>query len=60
MASYEAFDPAVEINGQTVLTIVEEAMGKFSDEYRERALTALDAEGITDRRPTSGTHNRPG
>ncbi|EMA27703.1 hypothetical protein [Haloarcula japonica] len=48
MASYDAFDPAVEINGQTVLTIVEEAMGKFSDEYRKRALAALAAEGITE------------
>jgi hypothetical protein len=48
MASYDAFGRTVEINGQTVLTIVEEAMGKFSDEYRERALAALDEEGITE------------
>lgn len=51
MATYEAFDRGVEINGQTVLTIVEEAMGKFSDEYRERALAALADEGISDPDP---------
>ncbi|MDS0223073.1 hypothetical protein NDI54_17135 [Haloarcula sp. S1AR25-5A] len=48
MASYDAFDRAVEVNGQTVLTIVEEAMGTFSEEYRDRALAALAQEGITD------------
>jgi len=51
MATYEAFDRGVEVNGQTVLTIVEEAMGRFSDEYRDRALDALAAEGITDPDP---------
>lgn len=48
MATYEAFDQGVEVNGQTVLTIVEKAMGRFSDAYQERALQALAAEGITD------------
>ncbi|OYR81332.1 hypothetical protein DJ72_11045 [Halorubrum distributum] len=51
MAAYEAFDRGVEVNGQTVLTIVEEAMGRFSDAYRERALRALAAEGMTDPDP---------
>jgi hypothetical protein len=51
MATYEAFDHGVEVNGQTVLTIVEEAMGRFSEEYQERALQALAAEGITDPAP---------
>jgi hypothetical protein len=51
MVTYEAFDRNVEINGQTVLTIVEEGMGRFSEAYRERAVTALAAEGITDPAP---------
>lgn len=51
MASYEAFDRDVEINGETVLTIVEKGMGKFSEAYREQALHALADEGITDPAP---------
>ncbi|SEG63703.1 hypothetical protein [Halobellus limi] len=51
MVSYEAFDQDVEINGQTVLTIVNEGMGKFSAAYQERALNALADEGITDPEP---------
>lgn len=51
MSTYDAFDQSVEVNGQTVLTIVEEAMGRFSTEYRERALEALATEGITDPDP---------
>lgn len=52
MASYEAFDRDVEVNGQTVRTIVEEGMGRFTDAYRERAVAALAEEGVTD--PTPG------
>lgn len=48
MATYEAFDQSVEVNGRIVQTVVEEAMGKFSDTYRDRALTALSEEGIDD------------
>jgi len=51
MATYEAFDRGVEVKGQTVLTIVETAMGRFSEAYQERALQALAAEGITDPDP---------
>jgi hypothetical protein len=51
MAPYTAFDRDVEINGQTVLAVVEEAMGKFSDAYRDRALAALAEEGIDDPSP---------
>jgi len=51
MVAYEAFDRGVEVNGQTVLTIVETAMGRFSDAYRDRALSALAEEGITDPEP---------
>lgn len=38
MALYKAFDQEIEINGQTTLTVVEEAMGRFSESYHERAL----------------------
>ncbi|WP_049911227.1 hypothetical protein [Halorubrum lipolyticum] len=51
MVTYEAFDQDVEVNGQTVLTIVEEAMGRFSEPYQERARRALAAEGIADPAP---------
>lgn len=46
MAPYAAFDQNVEIRGETVLAVVEGAMGKFSDTYQERAITALADEGI--------------
>jgi hypothetical protein len=52
MVSYEAFDQNVKIDGQVVYAVVEEAMGRFSDTYREQALTALTEEGIDD--PSSG------
>src|SRR6056297_2929434 len=45
MTPYEAFDRDVEVNGRTVLSVVEEGMGRFSDAYRERAIDALAAEG---------------
>lgn len=48
MVPYEAFDQDVEINGQTVLAVVEKAMGKFSEAYRDRAIAALAEEGIVD------------
>lgn len=51
MVAYEAFDPDVEINGRTVLTVVEEAMGRFTDDYRELAIAALANEGIEDPAP---------
>lgn len=51
MAPYEAFDQSVEVNGQIVRAVVEEGMGRFSDAYRERALTALVEEGIDDPSP---------
>jgi hypothetical protein len=52
MAPYVAFDEDVEVNGQTVLAVVEGAMGKFSDSYQQRAISALAEEGIED--PTPG------
>jgi len=51
MATYDAFDENVEVNGKTVLTVVEEAMGKFSAQYRRHAIDALAEEGITDPTP---------
>jgi len=51
MTPYEAFDRDVEVNGRTVLSVVEEGMGRFSDAYRERAIDALAAEGIRDPSP---------
>lgn len=46
MSTYQAFDEDVAVNGQIVLTVVEEAMGRFSEAYRDQALEALAAEGI--------------
>jgi len=51
MVAYEAFDRDVEVDGRTVLTVVETAMGRFSEAYRDRALAALAEEGITDPEP---------
>ena len=51
MVTYEAFDQNVEIKGQTVLSIVEEAMGQFSSSYQERAISALNQEGISNPEP---------
>ncbi|MFC6614279.1 hypothetical protein ACFQAS_04825 [Halopenitus salinus] len=51
MTPYEAFDDETEVRGQVVRTIVTEAMGKFSDEYRDRAMDALADEGIVDPGP---------
>lgn len=51
MALYEAFDPNAEINGRMVQTVVEGAMGRFSDAYRDRALAALVEEDIADPAP---------
>jgi hypothetical protein len=51
MVPYEAFDPNAEVNGQIVRAVVEEAMGRFSETYRERALAALAREGIEDPAP---------
>jgi hypothetical protein len=51
MATYEAFDQNVEVNGQIVQAVVEEAMGRFSASYREQALAALAEESIDDPDP---------
>ncbi|MFC7029144.1 hypothetical protein ACFQH8_20255 [Halomicroarcula sp. GCM10025710] len=51
MAPYDAFDQNVEINGQTVLAVVDGAMGKFSEKYYDLAMAALAEEGIDDPAP---------
>lgn len=51
MAPYEAFDQDVEIKGQTVLQVVETAIGRFSQEYQDRANAALTKENIVDPAP---------
>lgn len=51
MTQYEAFDPAVEVHGQTIVTVVEDALAQFSDAYRDKARDALAQEGITNPEP---------
>lgn len=51
MVPYQAFEQDVEIKGKTVIAVVEEAMGKFSEAYQDRAMTALAEEGIVDPSP---------
>ncbi|MFB6108136.1 MAG: hypothetical protein ABEJ82_04735 [Haloplanus sp.] len=51
MATYEAFDPDVEVHGRTILTVVDDALARFSPAYRERAHEALAANGIEDPAP---------
>lgn len=48
MAQYEAFDQNVEVHGKTILVVLEEALARFSDEYRQRGLRALAENGIED------------
>ena len=48
MAPYEAFDPETEINGRTVLVVVDGALARFSEEYQARARDALAENGIED------------
>ena len=51
MAQYEAFDPTVEVHGQTIVNVVEKALTQFSAAYRDKARDALAREGITDPQP---------
>lgn len=48
MAQFEAFDPAVEVHGQTVLTVIDDALARFSEEYRRMARDALADNGVRD------------
>jgi hypothetical protein len=51
MAQYEAFDPSVEVQGQTILAVVDGALARFSEDYRERGRAALAENGIRDPAP---------
>lgn len=51
MNQYEALDQGVEINGQTILAMIE-GVGRFSDDYRHRVQEALAENGVVD--PASG------
>lgn len=51
MAQFEAFDPNVEVHGQTILNVVDEALVRFSDTYQDRAREALAENGIEDPAP---------
>jgi hypothetical protein len=51
MATYEAFDPSVEVHGQTIIDVVDHALARFSATYQERAHEALAANGIEDPSP---------
>lgn len=46
MAQYEAFDPDVEVHGQTIRNVVHEALGRFSEEYQQLAVDALTENGV--------------
>jgi hypothetical protein len=51
MAPYRAFDENVEVHGQTILAVVDDALARFADAYRERARRALAANGIEEPSP---------
>lgn len=48
MAQFEAFDSNVEIHGRTVLAVIDGALSRFSEEYRQLALDALAKNGVED------------
>lgn len=51
MAEYEAFADDVEVHGTTILTVIDDALTQFSEEYRETAYAALSQNGINDPEP---------
>lgn len=51
MVRYEAIDHGAEINGQTILSMID-GVARFSDEYREHVRDALAEHGVVD--PTPG------
>lgn len=51
MAQYEALDDGVEINGQTILAMID-GVAKFSENYRDTVRRALRENGVVD--PTPG------
>lgn len=51
MAQFEAFDRDVEVHGRTVLTVIDDALARFSDDYRRAAHEALAENGIENPSP---------
>ncbi|MFB6159688.1 MAG: hypothetical protein ABEJ61_00750 [Haloferacaceae archaeon] len=51
MAQYEAFDRGVEVQGETILAVVDRALARFSEAYRARGRAALAENGIRDPEP---------
>lgn len=51
MTQYEAFDADVEVHGQTILSVVDGALARFSEDYRTDARDALAENGIEDPAP---------
>ena len=51
MAQYEAFDPDVEIHGRTILNVVDGALARYSEEFRQEARDSLAENGIVDPAP---------
>lgn len=51
MTQFEAFDPDVEVHGQTILGVVDEALSRFSDTYQDRAREALAEHGVEEPEP---------
>lgn len=51
MTQYEAFDQNVEVHGQTILTVIDDALARFSEEYRLKAREALANNGVEDPAP---------
>lgn len=48
MTPYEPFDPDVEVYGETILAVLDEAMARFSAEHKEHAERALAEYGLDD------------
>lgn len=51
MVQYEAFDSEVEVHGQTILAVIDEALARFSETYQTRARDALAANGVENPSP---------
>lgn len=51
MAEYEAFDSNVVVHGQTIRTVIDDALARFSEEYQQVARDALVENGVEDPSP---------
>lgn len=51
MAQYEAFERDVEVHGHTILAVIDDALARFSEEYRRTARDALADNGVEDPTP---------